>query len=447
MANWKEPKNDYKKEDQVVPEIFNTLAENERYLQEKKITTEQVQDAEVNSKQSATRENVGDKETVKGFFGKVRKWFADLKALAFKGTVGTADIDSSAVTSAKIASNAVTSAKIASNAVTTAKINAKAVTDEKINSVSASKVTGLHKVATSGSYNDLTDKPTIPSGGGGPATVVFNGNANHYDYDLGFKIKGGYRYAVELSNAVGEGIAIGEGEDTTLRVCIPGYCYAADSVMNLYILCFTTNYNGNANYEGGGTFYVEGSADIEDGRVSGNGYLSINGHSCPAIKRVIELGKVYDVDSNSKPDKTWQYLDVDAAYVYGDMSMKSVEVPVDGLKVGDTIRATAMSLKVNMDYTSESYFFNTGNILYGWVFDGSGWYQLQDEYDYGYMGEKELSSESPFVSECGLFDYETPNKLTIKISCKRNGYLTVEWSDQAGGYIEMMPLYNFQVLR
>ena len=167
MANWKEPKNDYKKEDQVVPEIFNTLAENERYLQEKKITTEQVQDAEVNSTQSATRENVGDKETVKGFFGKVRKWFADLRALAFKGTVGTADIDSSAVTSAKIASNAVTSAKIASNAVTTAKINAKAVTDEKINSVSASKVTGLHKVATSGSYNDLTDKPTIPSGGGG----------------------------------------------------------------------------------------------------------------------------------------------------------------------------------------------------------------------------------------------------------------------------------------
>ncbi len=230
------------------------------------------------------------------------------------------------------------------------------------------------------------------------------------------------------------------------EMCIPsnGEIVPAD---HLYILCFTTNYNGNANYEGGGTFYVEGSADIEDGRVSGNGYLSINGHSCPAIKRVIELGKVYDVDSNSKPDKTWQYLDVDAAYVYGDMSMKSVEVPVDGLKVGDTIRATAMSLKVNMDYTSESYFFNTGNILYGWVFDGSGWYQLQDEYDYGYMGEKELSSESPFVSECGLFDYETPNKLTIKISCKRNGYLTVEWSDQAGGYIEMMPLYNFQVLR
>lgn len=163
MAEWKEPKNDYKKEDQVVPEIFNTLAENERFLQEKKITTEQVQDAEINSVQSTNRESLGDKETVKGFFGKIRKWFADLRALAFKGTVSTADIDNSAVTSAKLATNAVTSTKIATNAVT----------DAKISSVSVSKVTGLHKVATSGSYNDLTDKPNIPSGGGSEFVPTF----------------------------------------------------------------------------------------------------------------------------------------------------------------------------------------------------------------------------------------------------------------------------------
>lgn len=42
MATWKEPKNDYTAENQVKPEIFNTLAENEKFLQEKKITTEQV---------------------------------------------------------------------------------------------------------------------------------------------------------------------------------------------------------------------------------------------------------------------------------------------------------------------------------------------------------------------------------------------------------------------
>ena len=85
------------------------------------------------------------KSTVKGFFGKIRKWFADLRALAFKGTVGTADIDNYAITSAKIASSAITNAKISS--------------------VSASKVTGLHKVATSGNYNDLLNKPNIGGGG------------------------------------------------------------------------------------------------------------------------------------------------------------------------------------------------------------------------------------------------------------------------------------------
>ena len=34
MANWKEPKSDYKAEDQVTPDIFNTLAENEKHLKE-----------------------------------------------------------------------------------------------------------------------------------------------------------------------------------------------------------------------------------------------------------------------------------------------------------------------------------------------------------------------------------------------------------------------------
>ncbi len=181
---WKEPKSNYTAESQVTPEIFNTLADNEKYLQEKKITTEQVQDAVVNSTQSGIRESIGDRETVKGFFGKIRKWFADLRALAFKGTVGTNDIDNSAVTSAKIGtgavtstklgSNAVTAVKIASNAVETAKIKDGAVIDAKINSVSASKVTGLHKVATSGSYNDLTDKPNISGGGTGfsPTFIV-----------------------------------------------------------------------------------------------------------------------------------------------------------------------------------------------------------------------------------------------------------------------------------
>lgn len=194
MASWKEPETNHTAGDQVTPEIFNTLAENEVYLNETKITTDQVQEATVMSETSATRENLTEQDTVMGAFGKIRKWFADLRALAFKDTVATADIDNSAVTSAKIASSAVTStklgtssvitskinalavtteklaslavtaAKLAANAVTTDKIADSAVTDAKISSVSANKVSGLAEVATSGDYNDLINKPYISSG-------------------------------------------------------------------------------------------------------------------------------------------------------------------------------------------------------------------------------------------------------------------------------------------
>lgn len=220
MANWKEPKSDYTAGSSVTPSIFNNLAENEKYLYDTRITTDKVQNASVKSTESTTRTNLVESETVKGAFGKIRKWFADLRALAFKDTIATVDIDNLSVTTAKLSSTAVTSAKIATGAVTSDKIGASAVltdkinnyavtadkisdaavtsvkiangavntvkiadlavttdkisnnavTNEKINSVAASKVTGLATVATSGSYNDLSNKPTIPPG----LTVVNN---------------------------------------------------------------------------------------------------------------------------------------------------------------------------------------------------------------------------------------------------------------------------------
>lgn len=69
----------------------------------------------------------------------------NLKALAYKGTVGTNDIDNLAVTTDKLANGAVTADKLGANAVT----------DDKISAVSSSKVTGLS--------DSLAAKLTIPT--------------------------------------------------------------------------------------------------------------------------------------------------------------------------------------------------------------------------------------------------------------------------------------------
>ncbi len=183
MATWKDPKTTHTAADQVTPDIFNTLAENENYLNEVKIETHQVQDGEVTSSQATTRANLASGDTVKVAFGKLRKWFADFGTLAFLNqvdtdqiaasavtmgkiashAVSTGKIDGLAVTTAKIADGAVTAVKLADGAVTNAKLSAGAVTDAKVSDVAASKITGLAAVATSGSYSDLTNKPSISS--------------------------------------------------------------------------------------------------------------------------------------------------------------------------------------------------------------------------------------------------------------------------------------------
>lgn len=459
MATWKQPKNDYKKEDQVVPEIFNTLGENERYLQETKITTEQVQDAEVNSTQATTRENLGDKETVKGFFGKIRKWFADLRALAFKGTVGTNDIDNSAVTSAKIGTGAVTSAKLGASAVTaakiatsaveTSKIKDSAVTDAKINSVSASKVTGLHKVATSGSYNDLTDKPNI--GGGG-----FN-----------FK-----RYDFSLSNQPSN---IEKG----IYLCFVVFTNRASisNVANLGLITYSPDCE-NGSYSGISSIYDSGEEFKIQLNMGSNGKVSLissnSEKECPSVSgydgdggfrvvliRLSDLGEISvdgEDDGGGSTTKTWQLLTADNFQVQGDYTSNSVTVYVPGLKRGDEFKFTALSVKVNEDPNNECYFYNSpdGNMVYGFTYDGysvdgfgimTGWHQLTSEYDYPTASELEFYSSAPYSGEVGVVDYYTSNRMTIKVSCKQDNYLTVEWSDSAGMYIEMMPIYNIYVLK
>ena len=80
--------------------------------------------------------------------------------------VTTAKIAAGAVTSDKIADGTIATVDIADSAITTAKIADGAITNDDIATdaaIAASKIRGLARVATSGSYDDLSNKPSIPS--------------------------------------------------------------------------------------------------------------------------------------------------------------------------------------------------------------------------------------------------------------------------------------------
>ena len=145
MATWKTPNTSHTVEDQVTPDIFNTLAENEIYLKDTKIVSSQVQDGAVTSTESTTRANIASGDTVKVAFGKLRKWFSDFGVLCFLDKVDTDQIEPTSVTMGKIASNAVSTGKLDGLAVTTAKIANAAVTDVKLaaNSVITEKILDL----------------------------------------------------------------------------------------------------------------------------------------------------------------------------------------------------------------------------------------------------------------------------------------------------------------
>ena len=101
-------------------------------------------------------DNIADLEgrvdTIEGTVG-------TLKALAYKDTVASADIDANAVITNKIADANVTEAKLADSAVTGAKIATGAVTDDKIVSMDAKKLTQTAGDVIILNCGDSTDTP------------------------------------------------------------------------------------------------------------------------------------------------------------------------------------------------------------------------------------------------------------------------------------------------
>ena len=99
-------------------------------------------------------------------------------------TITATQLVANSVGASELADNAVDTNAIVNLSVTNAKIANSAVNNAKISDVSASKVTGLATVATSGSYNDLTNKPTIPTNiaplptsGSGVGQIYYSTNA------------------------------------------------------------------------------------------------------------------------------------------------------------------------------------------------------------------------------------------------------------------------------
>ncbi len=148
---------------------------------------------------------------------------------------------------------------------------------------------------------------------------------------------------------------------------------------------------------------------------------------------------------------SWTRFGEEMYYAYGDSPNNSVDIMVDGLRAGDKIRITANYMKVNIhDDGSNSFWYNSpdGAGVYGYEFGYDGeWNQLMFDGDSSYSGGKELTSSTPFTSTLGVVEYGIDNEFTIKISCKRDGYLTIEWSDNAGFYLEMATLWELYVMR
>lgn len=67
--------------------------------------------------QASTRSNLTSGDSLSTQFGKISKWFADLKDLAFLASVGTNKIDNNAITNAKISNNTIGKEKLVSGII------------------------------------------------------------------------------------------------------------------------------------------------------------------------------------------------------------------------------------------------------------------------------------------------------------------------------------------
>ena len=133
---------------------------------------------------ASSRTNIATGEKLSVIFGKIAKWLADLKAVAFSGSyndlTNKPDIPSKASDVGAVGTTGDGSNVTA--AFTKASSRTNIATGEKL-SVLFGKIakwlSDLKAVAFSGSYTDLTDKPTIPSKASDVGAVGTTGDASN----------------------------------------------------------------------------------------------------------------------------------------------------------------------------------------------------------------------------------------------------------------------------
>lgn len=124
---------------------------------------------------SGTRTNISTGEKLSVLFGKIAKWFGDLKAVAFSGSYNDLSDKPTIPTvnngTLTIYRNGVSQGTFSANqsGLTGIDISVPTKTSQLVNDSFAT-------VATSGSYNDLSNKPSIPSAANnGTLTITQNG--------------------------------------------------------------------------------------------------------------------------------------------------------------------------------------------------------------------------------------------------------------------------------
>jgi len=125
---------------------------------------------------ASARTNISTGEKLSVIFGKIAKWFGDLKAVAFSGSYNDLSDKPTIPTvnngKLTISRNGTALGSFTANqsGLTGIDISVPTKTSQLVNDSFAT-------VATSGSYNDLSDKPTIPTVNNGKLTISRNGTA------------------------------------------------------------------------------------------------------------------------------------------------------------------------------------------------------------------------------------------------------------------------------